>query len=203
MIRAEENYSHLTVVEENMEKRERGREREIRAHAHTHTHTRTHTHTYTHTHTVFIIFDKSQHKKQTLSTLKVVDSKTSFLQQTPSTGLRHPSFNKLQDLVYDILPSTNSKHWFTTSFLQQTPSTGLRHPSFNKLQALVYDILPLEEGAGKRCSECAQKANSKFEKKKTPSMKRRKSSRRCCRHLNPWPFDHESGAQLLSCFRGA
>ena len=24
-----------------------------------------------------------------------------------------------------------------------------------KLQALVYDILPLEEGAGKRCSECA------------------------------------------------
>ena len=29
--------------------------------------------------------------------------------------------------------------------LPQTPSTGLR---------LVYDILPLEEGAGKRCSEC-------------------------------------------------
>ena len=25
-----------------------------------------------------------------------------------------------------------------------------------KLQALVYDILPLEEGAGKRCSECAR-----------------------------------------------
>ena len=24
----------------------------------------------------------------------------------------------------------------------------------HKLQALVYDILPLEEGAGKRCSEC-------------------------------------------------
>ena len=24
-----------------------------------------------------------------------------------------------------------------------------------KLQALVYDILPLEEGPGKRCSECA------------------------------------------------
>ena len=23
-----------------------------------------------------------------------------------------------------------------------------------KVQALVYDILPLEEGAGKRCSEC-------------------------------------------------
>ena len=31
---------------------------------------------------------------------------------------------------------------------RQTPSTGLRHPSFK-------DILPLEEGAGKRCSECA------------------------------------------------
>jgi len=29
-------------------------------------------------------------------------------------------------------------------------------PRYNrgKLQALVYDILPLEEGAGKRCSEC-------------------------------------------------
>ena len=28
-----------------------------------------------------------------------------------------------------------------------------------KLQALVYDILPLEEGAGKRCSECALSAS--------------------------------------------
>ena len=28
-----------------------------------------------------------------------------------------------------------------------------------KLQALVYDILPLEEGAGKRCSECDQYPN--------------------------------------------
>ena len=28
----------------------------------------------------------------------------------------------------------------------QTPSTGLRHPSFN----------PLQEGAGKRCSECGE-----------------------------------------------
>ena len=62
-------------------------------------------------------------------------------------------------LGYDIFPSTNSKHWFTTSFLQQTPtlvydilqqtpSTGLRHPSFNKPQALVYDILP---SFGGRC----------------------------------------------------
>ena len=55
--------------------------------------------------------------------------------------------------------------------IAQTPSTGLRHPSFfggrcrkamlgvwyvlPRLQALVYDILlSLEEGAGKRCSEC-------------------------------------------------
>ena len=28
-----------------------------------------------------------------------------------------------------------------------------------KLLALVYDILPLEEGAGKRCSECAEEAH--------------------------------------------
>ena len=27
-----------------------------------------------------------------------------------------------------------------------------------KLQALLYDILPLEEGAGKRCSECGSRA---------------------------------------------
>ena len=27
----------------------------------------------------------------------------------------------------------------------------------SKLQALVYDILPLEEGVGKRCSECVVK----------------------------------------------
>ena len=49
MIRAEKNYSRLTV-EEIIWKRER--EREICAHAHTHTHThspaRTHTHTHTH-----------------------------------------------------------------------------------------------------------------------------------------------------------
>ena len=32
-----------------------------------------------------------------------------------------------------------------------------------KLQALVYDILPtLEEGAGKRCSECAQQLDYKL-----------------------------------------
>ena len=29
-----------------------------------------------------------------------------------------------------------------------------------KLQALVYDILPLEEGAGKRCSECEGECDS-------------------------------------------
>ena len=29
------------------------------------------------------------------------------------------------------------------------------HCGRDKLQALVYDILPLEEGAGKRCLECA------------------------------------------------
>ena len=31
-----------------------------------------------------------------------------------------------------------------------------------KLQALVYDIHPLEEGAGKRCSECAYVTSSPF-----------------------------------------
>ena len=45
MIRAEENYKHLTVVEEIIWRRERGRERESYARAHTHTHARTHTHT--------------------------------------------------------------------------------------------------------------------------------------------------------------
>ena len=57
----------------------------------------------------------------------------------------------------------------------QTRRIGLRHPSsggrcrkvmlgvchLGKLQALVYDILHLEEGAGKRCSECAIWADSK------------------------------------------
>ena len=76
---------------------------------------------------------KENHKLQAL----VYD----ILPSTPSTGLRHPSFNskhwfttsflQLQALVYDILPSTpsiglrhpsfNSKHWFTTSFLQPLP----------------------------------------------------------------------------------
>ena len=30
----------------------------------------------------------------------------------------------------------------------------MQYSVLSKLQALVYDILPLEEGAGKRCSEC-------------------------------------------------
>ena len=51
---------------------------------------------------------------------------------------------------------TNSKHWFTTSFLwRKVGSPCTWHVKCgDKLQALVYDILPLEEGAGKRCSEC-------------------------------------------------
>ena len=36
----------------------------------------------------------------------------------------------------------------------QSPHSKLN--GVDKLQALVYDILPLEEGAGKRCSECAE-----------------------------------------------
>ena len=50
MIRAEENYSRLTVVEKIIWRRERL----VRTHAHTHarTHAQTHTHTHTHTHTL-------------------------------------------------------------------------------------------------------------------------------------------------------
>ena len=52
--------------------------------------------------------------------------------------------SKLQALVYDILPSRKVPESDVRSVVQQqTPSTGLRHPSF-------------KEGAGKRCSECAQ-----------------------------------------------
>ena len=90
--------------------------------------------------------------------------------QTPSTGLRHPSFNfggrcrkamlgvwvcvKLQALVYDILPST----------LEEGAGKAMLGVWVCvKLQALVYDILPstLEEGAGKRCWECGSVSNSK------------------------------------------
>ena len=57
--------------------------------------------------------------------------------QTPSTGLRHPSFEgRCRKAVLGV--------WSTP-----------------KLQALVYDILPLKEGAGKRCSECGLPLNSK------------------------------------------
>ena len=50
MIRPEENYKRLTVVEEIIWRRERRRERVVRTHTptHTHTHARTHTHTLTH-----------------------------------------------------------------------------------------------------------------------------------------------------------
>ena len=48
MVRAEENYSRLTVVEEIIWRRERL----VRTHTHTHTHTDTRIHTHTHTHTL-------------------------------------------------------------------------------------------------------------------------------------------------------
>ena len=47
MIRAEENYSHLTVVEEIIWRRERERDSYACTHTHTHTHTRTHARTHT------------------------------------------------------------------------------------------------------------------------------------------------------------
>ena len=49
MIRAEENYSRLTVVEEIIWRRERDSCARIHTHAHTHTHTQMHTHTHSHT----------------------------------------------------------------------------------------------------------------------------------------------------------
>ena len=83
----------------------------------------------------------------------LLSSRSETTDATPSTGLRHPSFNKhwfttsflQQALVYDILPSTSTglrqpsfnKHWFMTSFLQQALFTT----AFLQ-QALVYDILP-------------------------------------------------------------
>ena len=55
MVRADENYSRLTVVEEIIWKREGGRKRERLVRTHTHTHARTHarTHTYTRTPTLY------------------------------------------------------------------------------------------------------------------------------------------------------
>ena len=50
MIRAEENYSRLTVVEEIIWRRERERLVHTHARTHTHTHARTHAHTRTHAH---------------------------------------------------------------------------------------------------------------------------------------------------------
>ena len=54
MIRAEKNYSRLTVAEEIIWRRERASW--ARAHTHTHTHARMHAHTHarTHTHTHWI-----------------------------------------------------------------------------------------------------------------------------------------------------
>ena len=45
---------------------------------------------------------------------------------------------------------------FTCVLGRLVASTVLSVP---KLQAPVYDILPLEQGAGKRCSECEQYPN--------------------------------------------
>ena len=82
--------------------------------------------------------------------------------QTPSTGLRHPSFGRrcrkamlgvwliqcprLSFLLLLMLLYVHGDRWLG----EQGDELRLTH----KLQALVYDILPLEEGAGKRCSEC-------------------------------------------------
>ena len=65
------------------------------------------------------------------------DARSVVLTQTPSTGLRHPSFGgRCRKAMLGV--------WY-----------------WHKLQALVYDILPLEEGVGKRCSEYGTDTNSK------------------------------------------
>ena len=51
--------------------------------------------------------------------------------QTPSTGLRHPSFNKV--------PESDARIG-VCECVCQTPSTGLRHPTFNHCRICSYAI---------------------------------------------------------------
>ena len=83
-----------------------------------------------------------------------------FMWQTrvePSRGTLSFPFTPLEAALH--LLESNPVRSGLGLLIDYPPSTGL----FCKLQALVYDILPLEEGAGKRCSECGgvhQKANT-------------------------------------------
>ena len=69
---------------------------------------------------------------------------------------------------FQSLPMPEQRLYFTSDIIiiswgdvtdfeftkQLSPPASTFLLSLPKLQALVYDILPLEEGAGKRCSEC-------------------------------------------------
>ena len=72
-----------------------------------------------------------------------IDARSVRSPQTPSTGLRHPSFTRLSaKRLLTLLGRVLSSSLVAKLLCQwslQTPSAGLRH---------------LEEGAGKRCSEC-------------------------------------------------
>ena len=64
--------------------------------------------------------------------------------------------------VVQLITETDIARENSAGLCEQNPHSlgrltllGSRQVSLRtKLQALVYDILPLEEGAGKRCSEC-------------------------------------------------
>ena len=74
--------------------------------------------------------------------------------QTPSTGLRHPSFNrKVPESDARSAPQTPTPNPTPTSFLLRPPHPI---PPLGKLLSFH-----LEEGAGKRISECASNPNSK------------------------------------------
>ena len=73
----------------------------------------------------------------------------SFANQIPFGGSRTAICWTSKEKMGRGLPRTT---WGRTA---EADLRGLGHSWGTKLQALVYDILPLEEGAGKRCSECA------------------------------------------------
>ena len=60
--------------------------------------------------------------------------------QTPSTGLRHPSFQPAGKRPFRTEYDPNSKHCFTTSFLPACRKATLG--GLSMIQTLVYDILP-------------------------------------------------------------
>ena len=107
------------------------------------------------------------HHKPKFPTQFLPDPRISLVNNLPKPNhccLTQVTHGEQKQKVHSRLsPSSSEASFPWPEWLTSTPVVTLMTPlSQLKLQGLVYDILPLEEGAGKRWSECGYNYHSAF-----------------------------------------